>query len=190
VGFWKVEIDSRITIHLCRRNQIQQADWNIPAILIPYVERGPGEQVIVNPLRRPAVLENKRNRVLAPWGRGRTRKNRVELPGLESRRLIRLKRRLRIGSVGNGVRGSLRIVAVYGIGVSIRIGSCQSGNNVRYPGSVNRYIWPAIVPGPAIRRPAAGIAGSHGTAGGAVESAGISSESTRRGSSEAAVICR
>jgi hypothetical protein len=58
----------------------------------------------MNLLGRPAVFEDKCDRVLAAWGRGRMREDRVGLPGLERRRLVRLRRRRRIGFIGSGVR--------------------------------------------------------------------------------------
>ncbi len=96
-------------IHLRCRGQVQLASGDIAAIWVPDVERGPGQKVVVNLLRRAAVFEDERDRNLAAWGRRRLRQAGVGLPGLKRRRLVGLSG-LGIVSLGSGIRRGLRIV--------------------------------------------------------------------------------
>jgi hypothetical protein len=93
------------------------AGWDIAAIWVADIERGPGQKVVVNLLGRAAVFEDERDRILAAWGWGRTRQVSVGLVGLERRRWVGLSG-LCIGFLGSGVLRGLRIVTARGVSVS------------------------------------------------------------------------
>jgi hypothetical protein len=69
VSAGKLKINSGVVIHIRCRSQVEQVSWDNTVTLIQDVKCGPGQKVVMNLLRRATVSEDKRDRILAAWGR-------------------------------------------------------------------------------------------------------------------------
>jgi hypothetical protein len=63
-----MEVDSQVTIYLHCCSKIELFDWNLPVILVADIEYVPGQDVVMDFLRSPAILEDKCDRFIVVRG--------------------------------------------------------------------------------------------------------------------------
>jgi hypothetical protein len=56
-------------IHLRCRSEVELVSWDITVMLVSDIECGPGQNVVMNLLRRATIFEDERDRLLAVRGR-------------------------------------------------------------------------------------------------------------------------
>jgi hypothetical protein len=59
-----VKVNARVMIYLCRRSQVELVGWDLTVMLVPDIECGPGQNVVMNLLSRATIFEDERDRLL------------------------------------------------------------------------------------------------------------------------------
>ena len=154
-----MKVNSRVMIYLRRRSEVELVSWDITVTLVPDIECGPGQNVVMNLLRRATILEDERDRLLAVGGRGRMRQTRCGLVG-NKRPWLPLFIGLCIVSLGCVVRRGRRIVIADSVWVCKEIRAYPSRYTVGNSHSVRRQVWSSIARGAGIGGASAEIAGT------------------------------
>lgn len=156
-----MKFHSCILIHLGGRNQVELVRGDGAVMLIPDIERGPGQDVVMNLLRRAAIFEDQRHSFLA----GRDRRGAGHIEGGLVRAKLPLVRwlcvvsaRSIVGSITTRRGGRIVVTAVVRVPREIRTPSI-AGNDVGNSRSIRRLIRPSITQVSGIGRARVAIAG-------------------------------
>ena len=63
-----MKVNSCVVIRLCCRSQVELVGWDFTVMLVPDIECSPGQNIVMDLLRRAAIFEDQRHRLLAVRG--------------------------------------------------------------------------------------------------------------------------
>jgi hypothetical protein len=154
----EAEVDSCVLIQLRCSSEVKVVRRDFTMMPVPDIERGPSQNIVMNLLRRAAILKEESNRLLAVWGwrlvpaisRRPVRPGGRGLPLINGRCIVSLR---------CVVRRSRRIVIAECVWVSHEIRTHPSRKHVGNSGSIGRSVWSSVVRVAGIRCASAETAG-------------------------------